>query len=491
MNTAFSGTGFLDTLAASLTALLSSLMERMFGSGVRTPVLGNVSWADLSVLLCFSSLALLANGLVASFLRHKTRPADPPSETEGPRTQVWRVVGRPLHLLIWVYGTYFAATPVLLGLSTGEGSQSVRHLLDKLFDIGLFAVLFWLSFKFTGLLEARLNHWASRTASKLDDLLVPLLGRSLRVVVPVMGLIFALPMIGLSPESAGVLAKGSSILIIGAVSYVLFHAVSLGVKAVLARYDIQAADNLQARKVFTQVHVLSRVLYVIIGVFTVASVLMLFEEVRQFGTNILASAGVVGIIIGFAAQRTIANLFAGFQLAMTQPIRLDDVVIVESEWGRIEEITLTYVVVHIWDDRRLVIPLGYFIEKPFQNWTRVSADILGSVFIWADYTLPIAELRREVERIVKNCRDWDGRFWNLQVTETTDRAMQFRVLATAGDASRAWDLRCAIREQVIDYLQGRHRESLPKVRAVLEGAFGSHGRMEESGGRLNDSSPCR
>ena len=134
------------------------------------------------------------------------------------------------------------------------------------------------------------------------------------------------------------------------------------------------ADNLQARKIYTQVHVSAKRFYVIIGLFTVASILMLFEEMRRFGTSILASAGVVGIIIGFAAQKTISNLFAGFQLAMTQPIRLDDVVIVEGEWGRIEEITLTYVVIHIWDDRRLVVPLSYFIEKPFQNWTRASAD---------------------------------------------------------------------------------------------------------------------
>ncbi len=309
---------------------------------------------------------------------------------------------------------------------------------------------------------------SGKSSSKLDDLVVPLLGRSLRVVVPVVGLIFALPMIGLSPESAGVLAKGSSILIIGVVAYVLFQAVGLAEKAVLSRYDITAADNLQARKVYTQVHVLGKTLYVIIGVFTVASVLMLFDEVRRFGTSILASAGVVGIIIGFAAQRTIANLFAGLQMAMTQPIRLDDVVIVEGEWGRIEEITLTYVVVRIWDDRRLVVPLSYFIEKPFQNWTRASADILGSVVVWADYTLPIAALRPAVERIVKDCKDWDQRFWNLQVTDATDRAMQLRVLATASDASKAWDLRCEIREKLLAYLQEHHPQSLPKTRALVD-----------------------
>ena len=201
----------------------------------------------------------------------------------------------------------------------------------------------------------------------------------------------------LPPEYAGVLAKGTSILLIVAVALILFQAVNLGEKAVLTEYDINGADNLQARKVYTQVHVISKVLYAIIGLFTMASILMLFEEVRQFGTSILASAGVVGIILGFAAQKTISNLFAGFQLAMTQPIRLDDVVIVEGEWGRVEEITLTYVIIHIWDDRRLVVPLSYFIEKPFQNWTRASAELLGSVFVWVDYTLPLDEVAQGAE----------------------------------------------------------------------------------------------
>jgi hypothetical protein len=234
------------------------------------------------------------------------------------------------------------------------------------------------------------------------------------------------------------------------------------------RFDMTAADNLQARKVYTQVHVFGKTLYVLIAIFAVASVLMLFDEVRRFGTSILASAGVIGIIVGFAAQRTIANLFAGFQLAITQPIRMDDVVIVENEWGRIEEITLTYVVVKIWDSRRLIVPLSYFIEKPFQNWTRVSSDILGSVFVWADFTLPISELRAAVQKIVESAPNWDGRFWNLQVTDTTERAMQLRVLVTAADASKAWDLRCYVREKLLVYLQEHHATGLPKMRASIE-----------------------
>jgi len=201
---------------------------------------------------------------------------------------------------------------------------------------------------------------------------------------------------------------------------------------------------------------------------------MTFEKVRQLGTTILASAGIIGIVVGIAAQKTISTFIAGLQIAFTQPIRVDDVVIVENEWGRIEEITLTYVVVKIWDLRRLIVPITYFIEKPFQNWTRVSADLLGSVFVWADYTLPLAELRPAIERLVKDCQDWDGRFWNLQVTDTTDRAMQLRVLVTAADASKAWDLRCELREKLLAFLQQHYPQSLPRVRADLASGPAGH-----------------
>ncbi len=467
MQTTMNGKDFIDELAASLAALISNGLERLFGPGIQNPVLGPFSWADLGVTVCFLLFVLLVNGLAAAFLRHKIRKAAAQPEAKGWHHHFLSAVGKPVYLLIWVYGVYFAALPLLMKFPSAEELQPVREIVDRLFGLGVFVVLFWLFFRLTHVLETRLKSWTAKTESKLDDLFVPLLGRSLRVIVPVVGIIFALPVIGLPPEYAGVLAKGSSILIIGTVAWVLSQAVHLGEQAVLAEYDIKAADNLQARKVFTQVHVISKTLYVIIGIFTVASVLMLFEEVRRFGTSLLASAGVIGIVAGFAAQKTISNLFAGFQIAMTQPIRLDDVVIVEGEWGRIEEITLTYVIVHIWDDRRLVVPLSYFIEKPFQNWTRTSADLLGSVFVWVDYSLPLVEIRKALKEIIETHPLWDKRFWNLQVTDATEKTMQIRVLATSADSSKGWDLRCDIREKLIGYIQKHHPQSLPRVRAEL------------------------
>jgi small-conductance mechanosensitive channel len=470
MNSSLTGKDFLGGFSTALTTLLNNWLESLFGPGAGSPVFGAITWADLGTVLCFVLLVLLVNAIAAALIRHKLKQtSSPPVEGRQLQHHVFGTLGKPLYVLIWIYGIYFAITPLLLKLKPDEGLNIVREFFDKAFDLGVFAVLFWLFFRFTRVLEARLALWASKTSNRLGDLFVPLLGKSLRVIVPVIGIIFALPILNLPAEYAGILAKGSSILLIVAVAVILFQAVNLGEKVALTKFDITVADNLQARKLYTQVHVISKVVYAIISLFTIASILMLFEEVRSLGTSILASAGVVGIIIGFAAQKTISNLCAGIQIAMTQPIRLDDVVIVEGEWGRVEEITLTYVVIHIWDDRRLVVPLSYFIEKPFQNWTRASAQLLGSVFVWVDYSLPLDEARKALKEIIENHPLWDKRFWNLQVTDATEKTMQIRVLATSSDSSKSWDLRCDIREKFIAYIQKNHPQSLPQRRNVQLG----------------------
>jgi small-conductance mechanosensitive channel len=469
MDSTVTGKDYLEQFFTNLTALISRGLENLFGPGVNVSVFGNVTWADLGTVTFVLLFVALVHGLAIAFLRRKSRPATPRAGKEL-HHHFFGALGKPLYLLIWIYGVYLAATPLLVKLPADEGLRAVRMLFDEMFNLGAFAVVFWLFFRFTHVLEAWLAALTAKTGSKLQNLFVPLAGKALRVIVPVVGLIFALPLLDLPAEDIGLLAKGTSIILIAGVTLIAFQAVNICEKAVLTHYDVSIADNLHARKIYTQVHVIGRTLYVIIGLFALASVLMLFEEVRRLGTSLLASAGVVGVILGFAAQKTIANLFAGFQIALAQPMRLDDVVIVEGEWGRIEEITLTYVVIHIWDDRRLVVPLSYFIEEPFQNWTRVSAQLLGSVFVWVDYTTPLDKLRKALKEIIEPNPLWDKRFWNLQVTDTTEKTMQIRVLATAADSSVAWNLRCDIREKLIAYLQKNYPQSLPHLRTEISGA---------------------
>ncbi|MEO1655808.1 MAG: mechanosensitive ion channel domain-containing protein [Bacteroidota bacterium] len=221
---------------------------------------------------------------------------------------------------------------------------------------------------------------------------------------------------------------------------------------------------MENRKVVTQLKVIERIVAFLLIIAAISFILMTFKTIREIGYSLLVSAGVIGIILGFAAQKSIANVVAGIQLAFAQPIRLNDVVIIEKEWGKIEEITLTYVVVKIWDERRLVVPLNQFIEKPFQNWTRNSSELLGTVFIYADYTLPLDELRQELKRLLNQHEYWDSRVINLQVTEARESTLQIRALMSARNAGEAFDLRCDIREGLITFIQKNYPESLPKQR---------------------------
>ena len=286
----------------------------------------------------------------------------------------------------------------------------------------------------------------------------------LRLGLPLLAVVVVLPFVSLPEHLLDLLRHSISILTIIIVAWLVVRSAAVLQDYLLDKYRIDAEDNLKARKIQTQMRYLKRVFAVIVGVIALALILMNFEKVRQLGTTILASAGIVGIVLGFASQRSIALLFAGFQIALTQPIRIDDVVIVEDEWGRIEEITLTYVVVRIWDKRRLVVPISYFVEKPFQNWTRVSADLLGTVYMYCDYSVPLQAVREELKRILEQSEDWDGEVCVVQVTDTTEKTMAVRALMSASDASRLWTLRCQVREKLIDFIQREFPESLPRFR---------------------------
>ncbi|HEV2956912.1 MAG TPA: mechanosensitive ion channel domain-containing protein [Xanthobacteraceae bacterium] len=213
--------------------------------------------------------------------------------------------------------------------------------------------------------------------------------------------------------------------------------------------------------------ILERTAAALILVVTAACVLVTFESVREYGVSLFASAGIAGLIAGLAARPVLSNLFAGVQIAVTQPIRLEDAVIVENEWGWIEEITGTYVVIRLWDWRRLVVPLSYFIEKPFQNWTRQSPALIGSVLIYVDYTVPVARIRAELTEIVSRSKLWDRQVVNLQVTDAKHDTVELRALVSAANASAAWDLRCEVREALIAFLQREYPSALPKRRAEV------------------------
>ncbi len=309
---------------------------------------------------------------------------------------------------------------------------------------------------------------SKKTDTEMDALLLRHARSPARLLLPLLTVRFFMPLIKMPLEALDFVNRALAVLLIIGIAWLLIRFLHVIQDVILARYVTDVSDNLRARKVHTQIGILRKICISIVGILAFGTLLMTFPQVRQLGTSILASAGIIGIIVGFAAQRSIATLIAGLQIAFTQPIRLDDVVILENEWGWIEEITLTYVVVRIWDLRRLILPITYFLEQPFQNWTRVSAKILGSVFIYTDYRVPVDAIRRQVIRFASESPLWDKDVCNLQVTNASDRTMELRALVSAGDSSSAWNLRCEIREKLIKFIQEKYPEGLPRFRAEVQ-----------------------
>lgn len=260
---------------------------------------------------------------------------------------------------------------------------------------------------------------------------------------------------------------GLGIAMILAGAWLLAGIVGVLFERVRSGYRIDVADNRVARRVHTQVAILRRVAAVVIGVLAVGAILLTFPGVQAVGASVLASAGVLSVVAGIAAQSTLSNVFAGLQLAFSDAIRVDDVVIAEGEWGRIEEITLTYVVVHIWDDRRLVLPSTYFTSTPFQNWTRRGSELLGSVELDLDWTVSPAEMRGRLAEVLDADPLWDRRSSVLQITDATGGGIRVRILVTAQNAGALWDLRCNVREAMVEWLHEQHEHALPRTRVTM------------------------
>lgn len=286
-----------------------------------------------------------------------------------------------------------------------------------------------------------------------------------RLALLVFAMLIVLPAAPFDPTVAYWIARFLLIAIIGLAGWAIVTALNIAANVYLRRYRLDVEDNLLARKHNTQIRVLLRSMDVLIVLFTIGAALMTFEPVRQYGVSLFASAGVAGIIAGLAARPLLSNLFAGVQLAMTQPIRIADAVIVENEWGTIEEITSTYVVVRLWDLRRMIVPLTYFIEKPFQNWTRESSALLGTVLLYLDYSAPIGAIRQKLQEIVTQSKAWNGKTAVVQVTDANDRTIELRILVSANNAGATFNLRCEVREQLIDFLQREHPYALPRQRS--------------------------
>ena len=291
--------------------------------------------------------------------------------------------------------------------------------------------------------------------------------RPLRLGLVVLALALAVRAAPLTPAGRALLAHVLLIALIVLLAWTLLVAMHLWTDAYLRQFRLDTEDNLLARKHVTQSRILMRVGTTLVALVATAAVLMTFDAVRQYGVSLLAAGGAAGIVVGLALQPVLKNLFAGIQLAVTQPIRIDDALLVEGEWGQVEEITSTYVVVRIWDLRRLIVPLGYFIETPFQNWTRESASLIGSVMLYLDHAADIPAIRARAEQVVRGSANWDGATVSCAVTDIRERVIEVRILGSARNAGRAFDLRCEIREQMLAWLRTDQPQALPRTRETV------------------------
>ena len=457
---------------------MDPLLERLneigmlyLGEWADAPLLHGITWWE--VLLTVSLLVILLaaertlRALMNRFLRRE-------EEREAPRP--WLQVflsgtGKPLSFLIWVYGIYMVFRPLLEKFQLEDGTNPVQAAGRLAADVGGTIALFWFGMRVLRLVDHFFLRWAASQSGVLKSLAVSLSQANRSPLKLLMFLLVSRIVLSFFrlPESVhAFLANGFAVVLIAAIIWLLMEGARVMELFLLSFYRVDVADNRQARRIHTQLRFLRHFIVIVVFLLGLASMLMLFDQVRQLGASLLASAGVLGIVVGLAAQRSIANLLVGLQIALTQPITLDDVVIVEGEWGRIEEITATYVVVRIWDRRCLIVPLTYFTETPFQNWTRTSAQILGTIFLYVDYTVNVEKIRQKLKELVQESTHWDGRVCGLVVTDSRERTMELRCLVSAADSSSAWDLRCEIREKLIAHIQEHYPGSLPRVRMEVE-----------------------
>ena len=453
---------------------LNEKISLYLGEWTEAPLLYDITWREFLFTASLLVLLLAAERTLRALMNRRLRKEEQ-RDVPRPWLQVFlSSTGKPLSLIIWVYGIYIVFRPVLVRFELEDGTNPIYAAVRLMADVGGTIALFWFGMRFLKLVDHFYLRWASSQSGVLKSLAASLSQSSPAPLKLLMFLLlfrivlsfFHLPDL---PESFhAFLTNVFGVVLIASISWLLVEGARVMELFLLSFYRVDVADNRQARRIHTQLRFLRHFIVILVFILGLASILMLFDQVRQLGASLLASAGVLGIVVGLAAQRSIANLLVGLQIALTQPITLDDVVIIEGEWGRIEEITATYVVVRIWDRRCLIVPLTYFTETPFQNWTRTSAQILGTIFLYVDYTVNVEKIRQKLKELVQESTHWDGRVCGLVVTDSRERTMELRCLVSAADSSSAWDLRCEIREKLIAHIQEHYPGSLPRVRMEVE-----------------------
>ncbi|MBV9106495.1 MAG: mechanosensitive ion channel [Verrucomicrobia bacterium] len=464
-------TSWLQNLAerfSNYIDVLSLEFSSMLGGWSRQPLFFAITPAKLLLLLLILAIGFaLAELARVVILKNYSLTGFKPTTGRFWRDGILFALHRALSGLFIFIGAFFASVPLLPHIGLALGGFPTFAIAAKVAQLGFFATGVGFCLRIVRLVEQWLNDFVNRSPGRWYYSAFPVLGQALFYNMVLFACSTAIYILDLPGAVQGAGFRMISIAGIITNTLLLIRSV-LAVEAMMtSRSEMLQYDAYKKRRMETRVQMIRRLLVFIILVVGIAATLMNIEEVRQIGTGLLASAGVAGVIAGFAAQKSLSTIIAGLQIAITQPMRIDDVVIVEGEWGIIEEITLTYVVIRVWDQRRLVVPITNFLEKAFQNWTRNSSDLIGVVFLYADFLIPVEEVRAEAQRVVHASKLWDKRVFVVQVTDFRSDCVEIRILASADNSPTLFDLRCEIREKILIFLQNRYPSTFPRVRTAL------------------------
>jgi len=451
---------YIDVLSLQFSAVL--------GSWSREPLFLAITPAKILLLLLTLIIGFALAGLArVVILRYHSLGRTKPITERYWRNGILFALRRALSGFFIFTGAFFASVPILPHIGLALGGFPTFAIAAKFAELGYFATALSFCFRLVRLVQNWLNILAKSPSNRWYYAAFPVLEKALYYNLILFAFSTGIYILELPDPLQRVGYKAVAIAGIVANAFLLIQTVLAVESMVISRAELLKYDVYRRRRLETRALLLRRLLIFVIVLVGIGATLMTFQPVRQIGTGLLASAGIAGVIAGFAAQKSLSTLIAGLQIAISQPMRIEDVVIVEGEWGTIEEITLTYVVIRVWDQRRLIVPINYFLEKPFQNWTRSSSDLMGAVFLYVDFLIPVEEVREKTKRIVEASKLWDKRVFAFQVTDFRSDSVEIRILASAENSPKLFDLRCEIREKILSLLQDRHPSAFPQVRTAL------------------------
>ncbi len=426
------------------------------------PIVPSIVWLVFSLIIFLTSMIFIA-------VMKKFSPAEHPNSTlKTLFLFLANVIKGPFLFFLFGYATYVAIYGAVLyapNLPTNY-SKLFFNIAVYLRKITEFLAFFWLVINALNKGEIHLESWLIKHNKKIPSILLPMLSTSLKAAMLFLMLNILIPALGITGPANEVFAKLAKVALIGILAWLFVQLLNGIEKLILNQYAYNENNAELSRKINTQVMLLKKVILIIAGVVTLASVLMVFDSVKNLGAGLLTTAGVVSAIGAFASQQSLGRIFSGLQIAFTQPIRIGDTVIIDNEQGQVEEITLSYIVVKLWDLRRLIVPSDYFTNRGLQNLSRTSTDLLGIVYFYADYQLPLTPVREEFNKILKNSTLWNGKVSNFQMTDIKDSGIEMRALVSAKDSSTLWDLRCEVREKLMQFINDNYPQFLPKTRSI-------------------------